>query len=286
MHGLIDRTALYVGSRFMRKYFREGVDSPSFRQHLDHISLELPLVDAEGGYEVRAETLAGRLEAAFRVAQWPGDHYPVIIYHHGASEIPFDYGFRRIFPSEKLPVKVNLLLVRAPFHRSLKDFQQGIRTLSNVVAMLAVSVYLIEKLLLCCRERGISQTLVAGTSLGGFISNLHHIYYNSADVYTPLLAGMAMNDAYLRSAYSRAVAQEAKDQPDAIDSILNFEADFASRDSDNVYPLLARFDQIIRYKRQKASYGGRPITTIAKGHTTGALSYRQLRHHVFKHLEL
>lgn len=113
----------------------------------------------------------------------------------------------------------------------------------------------------------------------------YDITADTLDLYTPLLAGTVMNEAYLRSAYSRAVDPAAKANPEVIDSVLNFESDFADLDNGNVFPLLATSDQIINYERQKASYGGCPVVSFNKGHTTGALSYRVLREHVMKHVE-
>ncbi len=280
IHGIIDNAAVGLGAKFMPKYFREGIESESVAVNLENISLEFPRVTGEGDYELLAGTLAGELNTAFRLAHWIDENHPSVIYHHGASETPFDYGFNRIFPYKKENIPANLFLVRAPFHRSMKDFQQGIRTLSNVVAMLAVSVRLIEHLVQQNRSKGVGEIIVAGTSLGGFITNLHHIHYNSADYYTPLLAGLAMHDAYLYSVYSRATAPEAKNNPSAIEAVLNFEKGFADRDSSNVFPLLAAHDQLVRYSLQRDSYGECPVKTISKGHTTGALAYKQLRNHI------
>ncbi len=284
IHGIIDQLAVGVGAKFMPKYFREGIDSPTIEEHLKQVKIEIPQINEEKDYELKATTLAGELNPAFRLAQWLGEAYPVLIYHHGAAETPFDYGFKRIFPYRKEKIPANLFLVRAPFHRTMKDFQSGIRTLSNVAAMLAVSVVLIEKLVQYSKQTGVKRMVVAGTSLGGFITNLHHIHFNSADAYTPLLAGVAMEDAYLNSVYSRATDPKAKENPEAIRKVLNFEAGFAAGDNSNVFPLLAVHDRLIRFELQKASYGDLPVEEIAKGHTTGALAYKNLKEHVLKHL--
>ncbi len=284
LHALLDKVAVGLGASFMPKYFRDGLESPTLTEQLKGVKLELPPLGAEKDYELKAETLVGELAAAFRLAQWLGEDHPTLIYHHGAAETPFDYGFRRIFPYAKLKIRANLFLVRAPFHRSLRDFQQGIRTLSNVVAMLAVSVSLIERLVRLNRGMAVGHIVVAGTSLGGFITNLHHIHFHSADAYTPLLAGLLMDDAYLYSVYKRAVAPSARKNPAAIQSIFNFSADFAATDKNKVFPLLGRHDQLIRYEVQKASYGDCPVVTVDKGHTSGALSYSLLRRHILQHL--
>ncbi len=284
IHGVIDQLAVGLGAKFMPKYFREGINSPPVEEHLKHTKLAVPEISGEGDYEVGAATMAGDLNPAFRLAQWLGKEHPALIYHHGASETPFDYGFKRIFPYRKEKIAANLFLVRAPFHENMKDFQSGIRTLNNLAAMLAVSVALIEELVQHNRRAGSKKVVVAGTSLGGFITNLHHIHFNSADAYIPLLAGLAMDDAYLNSVYSRATDQKAKANPERIKKVLNFEAAFAARDNGNVFPMLAVHDRLIRFEEQKKSYGGVRVEEIEKGHTTGALAYRDLREHVLKHL--
>lgn len=284
IHGLIDDLAIGLGAKFIPKYFREGIESTGLKEHLQGVKLEVPEIKGEGDYDVSATTLVGELSAGFRITRWIDESAPVIIYHHGACEIPFDYGFKGIFLSKKQKIQANLIVIRAPFHGSMKEFQHGIRTLANVVSMLSVSVCLIDHVVKYCKELKAKRVLVAGASLGGFITNLHHIHYNSADVYTPLLAGLAMDDAYLHSTYSKAVAPHAKENPANIESTLNFEADFAKRDNSNVYPLLATFDRIIKYERQKASYGECSVESFDKGHTTGALAYNYLRQHVLKHL--
>ena len=284
IHGVIDQLATGLGSLFMRKYFRDGCHSDSVKEHLEQVKLNFPGVEGEGEYQVIASTKVGELNAAFRLVQWLGSEYPTAIYHHGAAETPCDYGFKNIFPYKKEKIEANLFLVQAPFHGSMKEFQQGICTLENVVAMLAVSIRLIEELVQENRRRGVDRVLIAGTSLGGFITNLHHIHYNSADVYTPLLAGLVMNDAYLRSVYSKAVSPEAKENADSIEKVLDFRSDFAACDNSNVFPLLAVHDRIIRFAEQKSSYGDVAVETIDKGHTTGALAYKELRQHILKRL--
>ena len=284
IHGVIDSLAVGLGATFMPKYFRDGYRSQGVAENIEAISMDLPKLEFEGDHEIAVETSVGTLDAAFRLARPIDPDLPWVIYHHGAAETPFDYGFNRIFPLKKQSIDANLVLVRAPFHRSMKEFQRGIRTLENVVAMLAVSTCLIEQLVQESRKVGEGRVLVAGTSLGGFITNLHHIHFNSADVYTPLLAGLAMYDAYLNSVYSRATAVTAKDNPRDIKAVLDFTTEFAGGDCGNVFPLLALHDRLVRYEIQRTSYGDCPVTTISKGHTTGALAYSDLREHILGHL--
>ena len=284
IHSLIDSVSVTLGSKFYPKYFRDSIETPSFSEHLFQVIIDFPDIKGEGDYDAVSKTLTGETYSGFRLAQWLGNEYPTVIYHHGASEIPFDYGFRHIFPYQKKKIAANLFLVRAPFHATRKEFTEGLATLSNFVMMMAVSVALIEKIVIYVKECSDKKVLVAGSSLGGFITNLHHIYYQSADVYTPLIAGTAMDDAFLRSVYSKAVSDKAKERPDHMADILNFTEEFGKVDSENVFPLLSRYDAIIRYDVQKDSYGSCPVETMDKGHSTGALSYEYLLNHMLKHL--
>ncbi len=279
-HALIDTMAISAGSLFFKKYFRDGVDSVGISEHIRAVKTEVPQLTAEQEYLIISETLAGKLESAVKLAQWKGSEVPTIIYHHGASEIPYDYGFRNIFPLDKQAIEANLILIRAPFHGDRKSFMYGMATTERWLAMLAVSVKVIEQVIVQLREKSGSSIVVSGTSLGGFIANLHHSFFNSADRYAPLLAGTAMHEAYLNSVYSKSVAKLALQQPGKIKQQFDFREIFSTQDNSNVFPLLSAYDAIIRFDVQKASYGGLDVSVIEKGHTTGALAYQKLREHI------
>jgi hypothetical protein len=284
-HALIDTLAISAGALFFPKYFRDRVESDSFEEHFQAVKVTVPPLEAEQEYPLTAETKVGLLDSAVKLAQWKGKDYPTIIYHHGASEIPYDYGFGNIFPIEKESIEANLLLVCAPYHGNRKSFMSGMAATENWLALMAVSIHVIEQIIEQFRVKTAAPIVVSGTSLGGFITNLHHIHYNSADRYAPLLAGTAMHEAFLNSVYSKAVAPKAKEQPELMTQLFNFEDVFKNRDHGNVFPLLGKFDAIIRFDVQKASYGGLEVAVIEKGHTTGALAYRELREHILSTLE-
>ena len=288
-HYMIDKAAITVGSLFFPKYFRDGVESVIFQEHLQAIKMNVPKLNFEKSeYSLTSSTKIGEISAGFRLAQWLGKEFPTIIYHHGASEIPFDYGFKRIFPLDKEHIAANLFLIRAAYHDNRKSFMSGMSKTENWLVMMANSVKIIEGIIQQVGDSTAKQgseassITVSGTSLGGFITNLHHIHYNSADKYRPLLAGTAMHDAFLNSVYSRSVAKAALAQPILMSKLFDFQRDFAKQNNENVFPLLAKQDGIIRYDIQKNSYNGLEIATIDKGHTTGALAYDLLRQHILK----
>ena len=184
-----------------------------------------------------------------------------------------------------MDIPANLIVIRAPFNRSAKEYMTSIKELSNFMAMLSVSMKLIERLISYCREKGTTCIIVSGISLGGWVANLHHAFFNSADYYKPLMAGAGLAEIFLSSVYKKLTAPLAEENMDQVRKIMNFDDDFAKMDNNNVFPLLGRYDQIIKFERQKECYDERSITVLEKGHITGALAYKQLREHIFKNIE-
>lgn len=285
-NAFLDDFGLTISSIFTRKkYFRNTVDSPTLKEHLQAISIEMPFIMGEEHYELKADTLVGELKPAFRIEQWKGDNYPTIIYHHGAAEGWFDYSFKKIFPSKKIDIPANLIVIRAPFNQSNKEFVENIKHLSNYAAMLAVSVKLIELLVQYNKEMGVPCVVVTGVSLGGIVTNLHHTFLNSADLYKPLLGGSEVAEVFLNSAYAKITDSLAKENPEKIRKILNFNKEFEKVDKKNVFPLLGRYDQIFKFEREKKYFTNSSLVVLEKSHVTGATAFKELREHVLKDLE-
>ncbi len=280
VHGVIDKLSIFAGSMFAAKYFRDDLQAHSMKEHLNEVNLSLPEIGGEGDYTIRAISLVGPLEALFRIARWKGADYPTFIYHHGAAETPFDYGFNKIFPLDKLDIEANFILIRAPYHESSKKYKHGRATADGFLAMMATSIVLIDKLIGYLKKNSDSQVVISGTSLGGYICNIHHIYFNSADSYVPLLAGLNMYDTIFESIYSKSVTEITAEQKEKFKEILDFTEEFEACDNKNVFPLLASDDQIVRYEVQKKSYGKCSVASFEKGHVTGALTARKLREHI------
>ena len=287
-HILLDNLTAIIASisSGKNKFFSKSIDSQSYSEYLQNINLEIPAVK-EGIHEIVADTPAGKLDTAFYVAQLKGKEYPIVIYHHGNNERPFDFSrfakntFKNIFIDSPQPIDANIIAIRAPFHDlSVKEYQKKVSYLSNFTAMLSVSVKLINELILKLKKEYPLPVMVSGISLGGWITNLHRTYFNSADMYVPLLAGAALGDLFTDSIYRKMTGTPARENPDAVRKVLNFESDFKKIEDDNVFPLLGRFDQFIQYERQKKCYGQRSINVLEKGHVTSALAADALRQHI------
>jgi hypothetical protein len=266
-----------------RKFFDRSVESRDFADLLATTTLRLPDIGGEGSYEVAADTVAGTLDPAFYVAQWLGPEHPTLIYHHGNNERPFDFGplskntFKHVILKHRQTYPANLIALRAPFHRSLRTYMEQMTELRNFAAMLAVSVKLAESLTQWSRAQGSPRVLLTGASLGGWVTNLHRTYYNTADFYAPMMAGAALDEVFTRSAYRRLTGRAAHENPEVLHRVLNFEDAFAAVPADNVTALLMRYDAFIVYERQNVCYDPARVTVLDKGHTTGALAFAALR---------
>ena len=285
LHNFLDHYTVFLGALLAgrRKFFSQSVDSPDFAELLEATSLELPSIAGEGVYEVAAETPVGTLDPAFNIAQWLGPEHPTLIYHHGNNERPFDFGrlskntFKNVILDHRQAFKANLIALRAPFHRSLGMYMERMTELRNFAAMLTVSVKLADELVRWSRTQGSPSVMLTGPSLGGWVTNLHRAYVTSADFYAPMMAGAALGEVFLTSAYRRLTGAAAREDPDAVRQALNFEERFASVPSDNVAALLMRHDAIIEYERQRQCYDPAHLTVHNRGHTTGVLDYAALR---------
>lgn len=285
-HELLDVAPLALGGAILpesRKLFARRLDSPPYSDHLDGVSIDLPAIDGPTKRDLQVDSLVGRVDAGVWVARWLGPDHPTVIYHHGNREQPFpssrlSNSFKRVLLDADRPIRANLIAVRAPFHTlGIRAYIDRLTAVANFVAMLAVSTRLVEELIAALPDS--ERVVVSGLSLGGFVTNLHRTFFDSADVYVPMLAGTLFSDLVTEAAYRHVTAERAKERPERVRELLDFEEAFAESNGE-VRPLLGRHDAIVRYEPQRRAYGELPVRTVEKGHTTTALASEMLCEHV------
>jgi len=294
-HILLDNITASIGALISgkKKFFTRNLQSPTFEEQVAAIKLKLPQISGEGIYEVTTDSLVGKIDCAFRIAQWKGIDSPTIIYHHGNNERPFNFKksakntFYNIFINTTNRVDANLIVVRAPFHNcSLKHYQSSMVEIKNFIAMIATSVRLNEEIINDIRKVTSKPIITSGISLGGWTTNLHRGIYNTSTAYAPLMAGAYLGELFLVSKYRKMTSDIALENPEKIRNLLNFNKLFKRHNTQNIYPLLSRYDQFIEYDVQKETYKGYPLKTIESGHVTGALNTNELRKHLLSVLKL
>jgi hypothetical protein len=239
------------------RFFEQTVESLPFRAHLEAVRLDPLPGPMLGAHEVPTSTLVGTVDAAYLIYRWKGAAYPTIIYHHGNRERTFEMSgkskntFRTILADGTREIDANLVAIRAPFHRmATREYLQRMGTIENFLAMLAASTALIERIVYECREGGCNRIMVAGLSLGGTVANL------------------------------RLLGRAGRHHPEAVQELLNFTSEYLRVRDNNVFPLLARYDQYVPFELQEECYVDRPVRVMERGHITAALSPELLRRHV------
>jgi hypothetical protein len=285
-HEGIDR--LYIGlmHRLVPPVFRRGSASPSLHEHLASVELQVsPLATDRRRYTLAARTRVGDLQAGFRWREGSHPTSPVLIFHHGLGEIPYDHTFRGIFRRDA-PADAHLVAIRAPFHRSHIDCCRGLASLSRFLAMCAVSVAAIEAVRQAFAARGARNCVVAGISLGGFLTLLHHLAHGTADTYLPLMAGPDLAHALLSTPCRRLLASRVRTHPAHLTACLDHRESFRASDTRRVFPLLARHDLWMPLAYHQAEYtaSGVSVTLINRGHMTGSWAFTDLRAHLLAHL--
>ena len=280
-HEAVDRLHVALLQRIIPPVFRHGIDSPSLSAHLAAVRLTLPALTATRHYTVLAHTLIGEVAAGFQVRWGPQPDLPVIVYHHGIAEMPYDKSFRGIFRGS-LPGQAHLVAIRAPFHRTWLDLLPGLGSMQHFLTMCAVAVQLGESVRQALLAHGARGSMVVGTSLGGFLALVHHLMFGTADGYVPLLAGPDLAHVMLSTHYHRFLASQALAHPTMLQELLDLRQALQASDTRRVLPLLAQYDRDMLYDHHAACYAasGIPIVTIARGHITGSLAFAALRAHV------
>jgi hypothetical protein len=292
LHRAADKMIGWIGGLYgdSKKFFRDGTQSPHISSVIEDTEVELGLptsldVELQEGheYEATASFRNNQATSRFTVLQWRTLAEPALIYHHGSGETDYTARIRRIV-ARMDRCTGNVIAVSVPYNHSLEEYLFGGARLDRWAFMLAASVRLTEQLVECVRVGGCTKIVCSGVSLGGWITNLHHTYFDTCSAYTPIFAGAALDHLFTDTIYRKLLASSAHDADDDIRQALNFEEDFRARGNDDVFPLMARHDQFIRLERQSTVFRSDQMRVLDRGHTTGALAYKQLAAHLIPHI--
>jgi len=285
LHRRIDHLFVGASALIMRraKFFRSDTQSDSLGALVNAMRVEIPAILGEGQHEPVLESPVAGLDPAYLVAQWRGPEWPCLIYHHGNNERPFDFGpvsvhsFKTIIMRHRATFPANIIALRAPFHDSFSLYLEKVARLENFAAMVAASTVLAEGLIRTLRAQGCPRILLCGTSLGGFVTNLHRACFDMADRYAPIMAGPALDEIFLSGAFNQLLGPAGAANPNDLKRVLNHERAFAARRRPNIKALMMRHDAIVDFERQSRCLDPGSVQVVDRGHTTGAFATARLR---------
>lgn len=289
----IEKTVDNLGALIGRLVYRRSL---LFSQSLESQPLGVVTKDTvaeisqfvEGQWQTaKATSPLGCFDAAYLVYRWHGFSTPTLLFIHGSGEQPHDFGrfssnsFKSIF-TEAFGEKLNLILLRAPFHEeSQGEYMKALAHMQNYVGMLASTTALLHALAASLRIQGCPRVFGVGVSLGGWVVNLHRAYFGQfIDSYIPMIAGTRLDEVFGASCYRKLTAKSAWSRPQRLRDLLDFEEDFRSNQSKDCYPLLARYDQFVDFLTQKRGYEGMNLQVIEKGHFSAMQAANSLRLHI------
>lgn len=272
--------ALLLATRMMARFFGTSVATPSFEVHLSATKIVLPALEGVGTYRFPVSGLAEAHTGEIRIIHWKNANAPVLIWHQGGGERPYDLTISRMFPADRA-CDINVIAVKAPFQDSLSDANRYFAHLHNYVAMMATTVCVTELLLTQTALKQSQCKMVGGYSLGGIVSNRHRVEFNSADLYFPFMAGTRHGDIFMKSV---SIGKAGRNDPDAVTNRLNFDLRWQAANPQNVYPVLGSQDLLNRMSAQGPSYGETPYEVWNGGHLYGAARPQLLRQKICRHM--
>ena len=285
IHSLIDEQSLKVvaGLKKNLRYFSEDTDSKRLVDLPAETHISIPTITKEGYLQAEGTCDGVSLDPGFLIYRWVGPEAPLVIYHHGAAEGKFDFGFKRIFRKTIFRTSnINLIAVKGPFCGSNIEFFRHIPSLKRYTALVSGSVVTVEEII--SFFRGISDRAVtlSGTSLGGMVACLHALAFGSADMYLPLYAGPEAGEIFINSAYSVMTDDTAKkEHADTLRHVLNFGREFRETGRLNVFPALGKYDRIFDFDLHSAFFQPKTVTVFDKGHSTGGSASGQLADYIY-----
>lgn len=291
IHSFIDSVIVSLTRKFAgkRRLFSDNVESEPISELVKTIDLEVPQIKQSGHYKCEAQTPAGKMSPQFVVHKWFGANYPTYLYHHGNSERPLKIRpfarntFYKIFVKKPFPFKANIIALVSPLHvLPVNEMSKSYRDIRNIVSSLSATAVLVEKIIKQIKSEGSGNIIVSGISLGGFVTNIHRSFFNTADIYIPLLAGAALADVFIRSEFEKITSKLFGENHNKVRNILNFDREFMDVKDRNVFPLLGRYDKFIELDTHVKCYGSHPLKIINRGHATAAYSANLLRGHILE----
>ncbi|MEJ2747259.1 MAG: alpha/beta hydrolase family protein, partial [Anaerolineae bacterium] len=229
------------------------------------------------------ETMIGELRCRIHVRPAVDPAAPLVMFHHGFNEMPYDGSWRRIFDHPDL-ANVHAVAIQAPFHDTYSQpTAEGLATVQNAYQMFAGSLRMMEIVQSCFEAEGVADTAVTGVSWGGVTSLLYEGVFQRTRAVIPLLSSPNLAQVMwdIVQLFNRPLTVSHEEIAQAFD----FTSYYQRCDPDKVFPLLGEHDRFFQLEHHGNVFvtppsRERPFTTIPDGHITGHMKTAGLRQHI------
>lgn len=245
---------------------------------IDNKQTAVAQLQGPGDHCVWLKTLFGSLCCHVRVQLAPDPAAPLLIYHHGFNEYPYDVSGRRLFQQMPSP-SMHRVFIQAPYHDNWRDpLLVGFSSLQHLYQMFAGSLRMMQLVQRLFEEQGAAFTVVAGVSWGGMTSLLYEGMFHSTRAVIPMLAGPNLGQVIWDIADT--VARPLTLSQERLWESLDFTPYYQQIDHAHVYPLLGRRDRFFRFEHHAAVYQQRPLVVVPGGHISSIFHLDWLRTHI------
>lgn len=284
----IDQLALYTMQRRVPVSLHQSADeSPALSEVLDATAVDTHLTPpysilAPGRRPVWVRSVGESLPCQVRVQLSDNPDAPLIIFHHGFSEFPYDNSFRRIF-RRPLPQDAHVVCIRAPFHTTWGEpLREVFKSFQRIYQTFSGSLRLIELVQREFEAQGTPFTIVTGTSWGGITSLLYANLFGGVRAAVPLLSSPNLAQVILdgadRANMPLPISREA------ILERLDFTSSCRVYDPARVFPLMGQGDQFFKLESHAGAYATEPVV-VDRAHVFTTDGEASLRRHVFETLD-
>ena len=283
----VDRLLMRSFHRRMPASFRELHDErASFDDVLAVTAIDRRRTPADSVYAPGMRTVWLRsgdesILSHVRVRLSPDPTAPLVIFHHGFSEMPWYNSWQRIF--RQMPgIPVSTVCIQAPFHNHWREpFREAFRSMRRVYETFAGSIRLIELVQRQFEANGAAWTVVAGVSWGGVTSMLYAGHFGGVRAVAPMLS--SPNLAQVLADGAELVGMEMPITRAELDDLLDFTPRCAY-DPSRVFPLLGETDVFFRVEKHAPSYATEPVV-VPRAHIFSLYGVRPLREHLIQVVE-
>lgn len=283
----IDRWVLRSMHYRMPATFRAiGSDDSHFDDILAETAIDEPRTPTDSVYApgVRDVWLRSGDESILshvRVRLSPDPAAPLVIFHHGFSELPYYRSWTRIF-SRPPAFPVSTVLIQAPFHnRWGEPFREAFRSVRRLYQTFAGSLRVMELVQRQFKANGAAYTVLAGVSWGGLTCLLYAGQFGGARAVVPMLS--SPNLAQVIRDGAALVGEQLPISTEQLDDLLDF-TPRCGYDPDRVFPLLGKADYFFSPAHHTNGYATEPVI-IPRAHVLTLYGVRPLRQHLYGVLE-
>jgi pimeloyl-ACP methyl ester carboxylesterase len=236
---------------------------------------------APGTHPIWLETPTGEIPCRVQVRLVADPAAPLLLYHHGLGEYPYDSSWRRLFGNGRTPqLPMQRVLIQAPYHTNFRDpLDKGFQSLQNMYQLFAASVRMMELMQHVFTEQGAAYTVAAGVSWGGITSLLYAAVTQQCRAVIPMLSSPNVGQAIWDIA--ELVARPLTISHAELLTHLDFTQYYHRLEQVAVYPLLGAQDLFFRQEHHAPLFAARPLRIVPGGHLSNLWLSTALREHLF-----